>query len=149
MKRISSLAIKSLVSILIGSGTLAANLQAQNALAITATISFPFTMGTKIIVPGTYRFSPLAGPAESGQFLLSVVNMRTGDMEIFPVRPERQRSTEQHGRLIFHNSTGHNVLGEVHFPGTDTFIEVIQRRRAETAETKPASIGSSIAVAQR
>jgi hypothetical protein len=149
MKRITSLVIKSLVAISIGSGALAVNLQAQNAPAITATISFPFTVGTQMIAPGTYRFSPMPGPAESSQFLLSMVNVTTGNREIFPVRPERQRSLEQHGRLIFHNSDGHNVLAEAHFPGTDTFVEVIQRRRTEKMETKSSSISSSVSVAQR
>lgn len=149
MKRTSLLVIKSLITILIGSGTLAANLHAQSDIAITVSVSFPFTLGEQSIAPGTYQFSLASNRLEPNQFLLSVLNVKTGHMEMFPVHPERQRTFEQRGRLIFRNSAGRSVLAEVHFPGTDTFSEVIQRRHTETTETKPSSTSSFVSVAQR
>jgi hypothetical protein len=143
MTRVTSFIVKSLVTLLIGGGTLAANLQAQGD-PITVDIPFPFTVGTQSIGPGTYTFSLLPS-----QFLLSVTNVKTGGIEMFSVRPERQRSVEQHGRVVFHNSDGYSVLNEVHFPGTGTFSEVIQRHAAARMEAKKSSTGNSISVAQR
>lgn len=143
MTRFSSLVIKSLITLLIGSATLATNLQAQSD-AFTVNVPFRFTVGTETIAPGTYQFS-----LPSGQFLLSVVNMKTGDTEMFPVRPERQHGVEQRARLVFRDSEGSSVLNEIHFPGTGTFSEVIQQHGARRMEAKRSSTGNSISVAQR
>lgn len=139
MKRIPSLLIKSLITILIGSGILATNLQAQSVVAVTASIPFPFTVGAQRIEPGTYRFSLV-----SDQFLLSVLNVKTGDIKMFTVRPEQQRAVKQEVGLIFRNSAGGRVLNEVHFPGTDTFSELIER-----PAQKRSLPSSAVAMAQR
>lgn len=144
MRKFTSLVVTSLVTLLIGSATLATNLQAQSDDAITVRVPFSFTVGTQSIAPGTYRFSLL-----SSQFLLSVVNVKTGDMEMFDVRPERQRAVDQHGRLVFRNTEGCSVLNEVHFPDTSQFSEVVQRHGAGRIEAKRSSTDSSITVAQR
>lgn len=143
MKRITSLVVKSLVTILIGSGALAANLRAQTDLAMTARIPFTFTVGTESIPAGTYRFS-----LESSPFLLSIVDVKTGDKKLFPVRPDQQRESESHGRLIFRESDGGSVLNQVHFLGTRMFPEVIQGRDRGRMEAKKSSAGT-ITVAQR
>jgi hypothetical protein len=134
MTKFTSLVVTSLVTLLIDSATLAPNLQAQGDDAITLRVPFSFTVGTQSIAPGTYQFSLL-----SSQFLLTVVNVKTGDTEIFTVRPERQRAPDQHGRLVFRNSEGSSVLNEVHFPGAGLFSEVIQRRDDRRLETKRSS----------
>jgi hypothetical protein len=144
MTKFTSLVVTSLVTLLIGSATLAPNLQAQGNDAITFRVPFSFTVGTQSIAPGTYQFSLL-----SNQFLLSVLNVKTGHKEIFTVRPERQRAPDQLGRLVFRNSEGSSVLYEVHFPGTGLSSEVIQRRDDRRLETKRSSSDSSISVAQR
>ncbi|HEX4066128.1 MAG TPA: hypothetical protein VHZ09_08880 [Acidobacteriaceae bacterium] len=79
------------VTILIGSGTFAVDLQAQNDLPMTVRIPFPFIMDSHSIAPGTYQFSLV-----SGQFLprLKVINRRavticwlsTGNHEKMPRR---------------------------------------------------------------
>lgn len=143
MTRFTSLVVKSLVTLLIGSGTLATNLQAQSG-AITVSVPFPFIVGAQSIAPGTYQFSLL-----SSQFLLSVVNVKTGDREIFSVHPEQQRADDQHGLLVFRNSEGCSVLREVHFPDKSEFSEVIQRHGAGRIEAKRSSTDSSISIAQR
>ncbi|MFZ0273681.1 MAG: hypothetical protein WB524_01480 [Acidobacteriaceae bacterium] len=144
MKRITSLIAKSLVAILIGGGALAGNLQAQSDSGITVSIPFPFTVGTQCIAPGTYRFSLV-----SDQFLLSVLNVKTGSEEMFRVQPEHQRALESHGHLIFRESEGYRALNEVHFPSADTFSEVIERRSAGRLEAKKTSTSNSISVGQR
>lgn len=78
MKQISSLIVKSLVSILIGSGTLAINLQAQSALAMTVGVPFPFTVGTQRMASGAYEFSLV-----SSEFLVSVLNVKTSTGRCF------------------------------------------------------------------
>jgi hypothetical protein len=144
MTKFTSLVVTSLVTLLIGSATLATNLQAQSDDAITVRVPFSFTVGMQSIAPGTYQFSLL-----SSQFLLSVVNVKTGDMEMFDVRPEQQRAVDQHGRLVFRNTEGCSVLNQVHFPGTSQFSEVVQRHGAGRIEAKRSSSDSSITVAQR
>jgi hypothetical protein len=142
MKRVTSLIAKSLVT-LIGSGALAINLQAQID-TITVSIPFPFTMGTQSIAAGTYRFGLVSSP-----FLLSVLNVKTGHEEVFDVRPERQRGFEPRGRLIFRKSEGYSVLNEVHFPGDDTFSELIQRHGAKRTEARGSSPSNAVSVGQR
>ena len=144
MKRITLVVVKSLVIILIGSGTLAMNLRAQSDPGMTVSIPFPFAVGTQSIAPGTYRFSQSSDP-----FLLSVVNVKTGHEEMFPVRPEGERAFEPHGRLVFRKSEGCSVLNEVHFPGTEMFSEVIQRHGAGRIEAERCSTSNSVSVAQR
>ena len=143
MTRFTSLVAKSLITLLIGSGTFAANLHAQSD-AMIVSVPFPFIMGTQFVPPGTYRFTLV-----SSSFLLSVRDVKTGHEQLFPVRPVQQRALEQHGRLLFHNSEGCSVLNEVHFPGTVIFSEMIQRRAAGRIEAKGSSADSSMSVAQR
>jgi hypothetical protein len=144
MKRISSLIAKSLVSILIGTGSLASNLQAQSDLVVTANIPFPFTVGTHTMAAGTYEFSLV-----SSQFLVSVLNVKTGHQEMFPAYPKQQLAPEERGRVKFQNSDAYRVLSEIHFPGTDRFIEVSQRHGVGTMEAKSSPAAKSITVAQR
>jgi hypothetical protein len=138
-----SLVAQSLAMLLMGA-TLATSLHAQSDNAITVSVPFRFTIGTETIAPGTYQFS-----LPSSQFLLSVVNVKTGNTEVFTVRPEQQRGIKQRGRLVFRDSEGSSVLNEIHFPGTGMFSEVIQRRGARRMIAKKSSTGNSNCVAQR
>lgn len=144
MKRILSLIAKSLVMILIVSGTLEINLQAQSNLAVTASIPFPFTVGAHDMAPGTYEFS-----LASSQFLVSVVNVKTGHQEMFPVRPVQQRAVEQSGCLRFRKSEARSALSEIHFPGTDRFSELGQRHGTGSIEANSSPAAETISVAQR
>jgi hypothetical protein len=144
MNRITSLVVQSLVAILIGSGALATNLQAQVDLSMTTSISFPFTVGTETIPPGTYQFSLASSP-----FLLSVLNVKTGHEQVFFVRPEKQRAFRSYGRLIFQGSEGCSALSQIHFPGTNTFSEIDQRHNAAKFAAKKCSADNSIDLAQR
>jgi hypothetical protein len=144
MKRISSLIVKSLVTLLIGGATLATSVQAQEDWAVTATVPFPFTVGKQSIAPGTYQFS-----LESSLFLLSVTNVKTGDKELFTVRPENQPAIEEHGRIIFRDSDGSNALNEVHFPGTDMFSKLIVRHGPRRMEAKKSSSSHAVSIGHR
>jgi len=85
VKRIMSLIVKSLVTFLLGCGSLAKPLQAQTDLAMTASIPFAFTAGTQIIPPGTCQFSFV-----SSRFLLRMADVEMGHKKLFPVHPEQQ-----------------------------------------------------------
>jgi hypothetical protein len=143
MKHIPSLIVKLLVAILIISGLFAINVQAQTDPGMIVSIPFPFTVGTQRIAPGTYDFSMV-----STQFLLSVRNVITGEKEMFAVRPEQQRASEQKERLIFHHSEGCSVLSEVHFPGTSTFTEVNYRQDVGCVKAKRRLTSTSLFVGQ-
>lgn len=144
MTRITSLILKSLVTILIAGGALAPNLHAQSADAISLRIPFPFTVGAETLAPGTYQFHLL-----STHFVLAMQNVKTGVMEVFEVRPEAQRTVDEDARLVFRNSEGASVLNEVHFPGAHSFSQVIHRRGSQRTEAKNSSIDGSISVALR
>jgi hypothetical protein len=144
MKLITSSVVRSLATVLIGCGTLAGNLQAQSDSSVTVSVPFPFTVGTQSIAPGTYQFRLL-----SSQFLLSVLNVKTGAREMFAVHPERQSAFEQQGRAVFHSSEGRSALSQIYFPGSDTFSEVSQRHEARRLEAKRSSTDNTISVAQR
>lgn len=134
MKRITSLFAKSLFTLLIAGGTLATHLQAQNE-SMTVTVPFPFTVGTQCIAPGTYRFSLI-----TSQYMLSVVNLKTGYKEIFAVHPEDQPRSEPSGRLVFRGSDGPRILDELHFAGSDQFSELNKQRHAASPSLASKSV---------
>lgn len=142
MRRFTSYFAKSLVALLLVGGPFATYMQAQND-AVTVSVPFRFTMGTHSIAPGMYQFALV-----SSQFLLSVTNVKTGRVEMFDVRPERQSSVEERGRLTFRNAAGRNVLDQVHFPDTDTFSEVIEPSHAGRTESARVGAGTPVNGAQ-
>lgn len=133
MTRSISLVRRSLLMLLVASAVLAVNLHAQDD-SITVSIPDAFTVGTETMMPGTYQFS-----LESSEFLISIRNVMTGEKELFDVYPEQQQTVEQRGHLIFRNSAGCSVLHEVHYPGSDTFSELIQPRACASFERAPSS----------
>jgi hypothetical protein len=148
MTRLASLFVQSLFAILIGGGILPSNLQAQND-GITVSVPFAFTVGSQSIAPGTYQFSLNSGHVGSIGFLLSITNLKTGAMQVFDVLPERQFAIEERGRLTFRTSAGRPMLATVHFPGSDTFSEVVQRHDGGQREATPSSISQSGSVSRR
>ncbi len=144
MNRITSRIVNSLVAVLLSSGLSASYLQAQTDQAMTFKIPFTFTVGAQRIPPGTYRFSLASDP-----FFLSIVNVRNGHERSCLVRSEQQRGIEPQGRLVFHDYDGSSTLNEIHFLGTETFAEVIQRHGAQRIEAKSSSTGKSFSMAKR
>jgi hypothetical protein len=143
MTRLTSLIAKSLLMLLVVSGILATNLQAQSS-AFTVSVSFPFTVDTQTLAPGTYQFS-----LDFDSFLLSVFDVKTSHEKLFLVRPALQPAVEQRGRLVFRNSEGYRALNEVHLPGSEMFLEVVQGHRAERIEAQRSSPGNPISAPRR
>jgi len=144
MKRIPSLIVKWLALTLAGSGMLAISLQAQSDSAVTASIPFPFTVGTQSIAPGTYEFSLV-----SSQFLLSVRNVRNGHQEFFIVHPEQENALHPRGRVVFQKSEDARRLDEIHFPGADSFAQLTLSQHPTAIEAATSSPGDTVSVAQR
>ena len=142
MTRITSLFTKSLFALLIAGGTLATNMQAQTE-SMTVTVPFPFTVDEQCNAPGTYRFS-----LTSSQYLLSVVNVKTGNKEMFAVHPENEPVSEASGRLVFQGADGPRVLNELHFAGSDTFNELNKQRHAEGTGASRSLTSKSVCTAQ-
>jgi hypothetical protein len=144
MKRIPLLIVKSLIAAVVVTGPVAFTLQAQSNLEITATIPFPFIVGTRSITPGSYQFSLMGSP-----FLLSVLNVKTGHQDLFPVHPGSQQAFESHGCLTFQKSNSSSVLTDVHFPTTDTLTEVIGPYGVRVSQARLCSNSEPLSVVER
>ncbi|HEY4357033.1 MAG TPA: hypothetical protein VGN16_14890 [Acidobacteriaceae bacterium] len=144
MKRIRSLVVKLFVAAAIVAGPLALTLQAQNNLEITATIPFPFIMGTWSIAPGSYQFTLTGNP-----LLLSVRNVKTGHHELFPVHPGSEPVRESKGYLTFQKSDTSNVLTVLHFPGNDGVTQVNRPHSVRGSQTKLSSKSEASSVVGR
>jgi hypothetical protein len=143
MKRIPSHFVRLLVIFLIGSGTLAVQLRAQNDHSITASIPFPFTAGTQTMAPGIYRFE------QTGPYAVSILNVKTGVKQIFPVHPGSPRTLAQHERVIFRILAKRSFLSEVDFSGTEMLVNFSRSAlREEMKATQPLP-SNSVSVAQR
>lgn len=144
MKWTRLLIVKSLIAAVVVIGPVARTLQAQSNLAITATIPFPFLVGTRSITSGSYQFS-LIGDS----FLLSVLNLKTGHQEFFPVHPGGQQAFEPDGCLTFQKFESSSVLTDVHFYGTDTVTEVNGPHRVHGPRATLCSKSEPLTVVQR
>ena len=144
MKRIPLLVIKSLIAAVVVTGPAALTLQGQSNLEMKATIPFSFIVGTRSITPGSYQFSLMGSP-----FLLSVLNVKTGHQELFPVHPGSQEVFESTGCLTFQKSDNASVLTEVHFPGTDTLTRVNGPHGVQGSQTRLCSKSEPLSVVER
>ena len=144
MKWISSLVVKSLIAAGVVTGPAASTLLAQSNLEITAAIPFPFIVGTRSITPGSYQFTLMGSP-----FLLSVLNVKTGRQELFPVHPGSQQAFEPNGCLTFQKSDSSRILTDVHFPGTDTLTAVNGSHGVRGPQTRLCPTNKPLSVVER
>ena len=144
MKRIRLLVVKSLIAAVIVIGPVALTLQAQSSLAITATIPFPFVVGTRSITAGSYQFILLGSPS-----LLSVLNVKTGHRELFPVHPGSRQAFESNGCLTFQKLNSSSVLISLHFPSTDALTQVNGPYGVRGSQTRLCSKSESLSVVER
>lgn len=144
MKGIRLLIVKSLLAAVVVTGPVALTLQAQSSLQITATIPFPFIVGTQSITPGSYQFSLL-----DSQFLLSVRNVKTGHQELFPVYPGSQQAFESPGCLTFQKSNSSSILTDIYFPNNDTLTQVNGPHVVRGVRTGPCPKSKPLSVAER
>lgn len=139
MKRIASIAYQSLLALLIG-GVATTTLEAQYDPAITVRIPFAFTAGGQNMEPGVYVVEQFAG-----SYLLSFVDVKTGQRRLLAMNPGRQLTGEAHGQLIFLDCGGRSVLSEVHIPGSDMSSKLRDLRHSD-AKSCSGSTRTSIAM---
>ncbi|WP_348263494.1 hypothetical protein P8935_02810 [Telmatobacter sp. DSM 110680] len=140
----SSIIVGSLVGVLAVGGTFAAKANAQDGPGVVFSIPFSFTADGRNIAAGTYELNLV-----SNKFMMSIRNVRTGDMQVFSVHPEEQRATESEARLIFHNCGGHLNLTEFHVPGTNLFSETMPPRGVKNMEAKVCPATDFVTLASR
>lgn len=143
MKRMTSLILKSLSTILV-SGGLLATAHAQYDPGITVDIPFAFSADGQQIAAGTYQLQLI-----SSNFLLSVRNVNTGNEQFIGVHPEEDRKVTSVGRLIFQVCEGRSYLTQIHIPGGNLFSETVDGPRQKDAEARTCAKDDSIIVAAR
>lgn len=129
MKRMTSVVVGSLFAILIVSGAFTAKLQAQEEPGIIFSVPFAFSTDGHNIPAGRYEINLVLN-----HYLMSIRNLQTGDVQIFSVRPEQQRTIASKGLLIFHRCGDRKDLVEFHIPGSDIYSETIAPRRLRNLE---------------
>ncbi|HMG87782.1 MAG TPA: hypothetical protein VK574_18755 [Terracidiphilus sp.] len=144
MKRMSSIIVGSLVAILIMGGTFAVKLHAQVGPGVVFNVPFAFSLDGHNIAAGNYKLNLV-----SGQYILSIRNLETGDLRFFGVQPGQQHAIEEHGRLVFGGCGYHRYLAEFHMPGTDTYSVTRTPERVKNAEAQACPTGNSVFLAAR
>jgi|GEM_PF-1326293 len=144
MKRITSIVAGSLLAILIAGGTLAANLHAQNEPGLIFVVPFQFSTNGHPIPAGTYQVT-----LDSSQFLMSIRNIKTGDKQLFNVRPEQRGTIAERGVLVFHKCGARKDLTEFHIPGTDVYSATMMPHVAKNIETNDCRANDNLTLAAR
>jgi hypothetical protein len=145
MKRVASIIVKSLFAVLVSGGPFALNAQAQYDEGITTNIPFAFSADGHEIRASTYRLRLI-----NNNFMMSLVDVKTGNEQFLTVRPETGRSLESsHGRLVFQVCDGRVSLTEVHIPGTNLFSETVNKRGSKGVEAAACSKENSMTIALR
>lgn len=139
MKRIASIAYQSLLALLIGS-VATTTLEAQYDPRVTVHIPFAFTAGGQNMEAGVYVVEQF-----SGSYLLSFVDVKTGQRRLLAMNPGRQQTGEEHGQLVFLDCGGRSVLSEVHIPGSDMSSKLRDLKHSD-AKSCAASTRTSIAM---
>jgi len=125
MRRITSIAYQTLLALLLGS-VATTTLEAQYGPNITVRIPFAFTAGGQNMEAGVYVVEEL-----SESYLLSFVDVKTGQRRLLAMNPGRQQTGEAHGQLVFLNCGGRSVLSEVHIPGSDMSSKLRDLRNSD------------------
>ena len=144
MKRINSIIVGSLFAILILGSPFAAKLHAQDDLGVVFSVPFTFSVDGHNIAAGNYKLSLV-----SSQFMMSIRNLKTGDLQIFSVHPEQERAIESRGHLVFSGCGDHRYLAEFHVPGTNIYSMTITPGRVKNAEAKRCPTTDSVFLAAR
>jgi len=144
MKRMSSIITGSLAAVLIVGSTFAVKLHAQDGPGVSFSVPFAFSLDGQHIDAGNYKLNLV-----SSQYLLSIRNLKTGELRFFGVHPENQRTIEEHGHLVFDGCGNHRYLAEFHIPGTDTYSVTATQEREKKAEAKACPTADSVFLAAR
>jgi hypothetical protein len=144
MKRITSIIAGSLFTVLIAGGTFPTNLHAQSEPGLTFSVPFAFWTNGHHIPAGTYQVT-----LDSGQFLISIRNIKTGAKQLFSVRPEQRGAITERGVLVFHNCGERKDLTEFHIPGTDAYSATMTPHGAGNIEANNCRANDTMTLAAR
>lgn len=144
MKRTISVVAGSLFAVLAAGGGFTQKLAAQAGSGATFSVPFPFTADGYNVAAGTYEVRHLSSP-----FLISVINVETGEKQIFSVRPEQQGKIPSKGLLVFHRCGERVNLTEFHMTGTNSYSTAISPKRARNSEVESCSPEETMTVAAR
>jgi hypothetical protein len=147
MKRVTSIMVKSLLTILI-SGGLSTPAHAQYDPGVTVDIPFAFSVDGLEIPAGIYQFQLV-----DRNFLMSIRNLSSGEERMFNVHPEEARQISDHAQVTFQVCRGHSYLTQIHTPGTTLFSATGNRRvkgqKQSIAKSDSCSREDAITVAMR
>jgi hypothetical protein len=144
MKRFTIMMAASLLAVLIAGGASEATLNAQDGLGEIFTVPFGFTADGHKIQPGIYEIR-----RDSSQFLLSIQNLKTGEKQLFSVRPEQRTDVPAQGLLVFHECGDRKELSEFHLRGTNLYSATIDWGRKKSAESESCSGQNTMTLAAR
>jgi len=134
----------SFLAILIAGCTLATDLQAQNEPGLIFVVPFEFSTNGHPVPAGTYQVT-----LDSSQFLISIRNIKTGDKQLFNVRPEQRGTIAERGVLVFHKCGARKDLTEFHIPGTDVYSATMMPQGARNIETNDCRTNETMTLAAR
>lgn len=144
MKQVSSIMAGVLLAVTFASGSFVARATAQDATGEIFTVPFSFTADGHEVQPGTYEIRRGAS-----QFLLSIENVKTGEKELFSVRPEQRPAVPDKGLLVFQRCGGQKELSEFHIRGTNLYSATIGAKPRKNSEMESCRQPDMVTVAAR
>ena len=144
MKQVSSIMAGVLLAVTFASGSSIARATAQEATGEIFTVPFSFTTDGHKVQPGTYEIRPGAS-----QFLLSIENVKTGEKQLFSVRPEQRAAVPDKGLLVFQRCGDRKELSEFHIRGTNLYSATIGAKPRKNSELESCSRPDTVTVAAR
>ena len=144
MKQVSSIMAGVLLAVMFASGSFEARATAQDATGEIFTVPFSFTADGHEVQPGTYEIRRGAS-----QFLLSIENVKTGEKELFSVRPEQRGAVPAKGLLIFQRCGERKELTEFHLRGTNLYSATMDAKSRKSLELESCTQPDTVTVAAR
>ncbi|MBS1804076.1 MAG: hypothetical protein JST28_11965 [Acidobacteria bacterium] len=144
MKRATSMMAGMLLAVLIAGGAAGTKSSAQSVSGEVFTVPFAFTADGHEVEPGTYEVR-----RDSSQFVMSIQNVKTGEKQLFPVRPESRPAVHQKGLLVFQQCGDRKSLSEFHVRGTSLYSATVTSGRKRNFEVESCSRPETLALASR
>lgn len=142
--RISSMVAGSFLAVLLAAGVFEAKLSAQDPAGEVFKVPFAFTADGHLIQAGTYEVRRFESP-----FMMSIENVKTGDKQLFSVRPEGSQAVPARGLLVFSRCGDQRELSEFHVRGTGMYSATIQPKRKANPEVERCSSSNTTTIAAR
>lgn len=144
MKQVTSMMAGVLLAVTFTGGLFEARANAQEAMGEIFTVPFEFTADGHEVQAGTYEIR-----RESSQFLLSIENVKTGEKQLFSIRPEQRSAVPSKGLLVFRQCRERKQLSEFHVRGTNLYSSTIDLTRRENSELESCSQPGTVTLAAR